>query len=208
MLPAKPFYMIRHGQTDANLAYIIAGQLDSPLTNKGREQARTAQSAAEALQIKPSVIVHSNLSRARDTATIINEALNVPIYEDSNLAELFAGDQEGVPYEECDGFLNGFETPINGEAFKDFFERIKNALALTLESYNSPVLIASHGGVFRALGGIYGLKIVKVIDNCRLCEFQPAPEKSPFPWDVFSYDYDEAQNRVIRVKETLYDNAK
>ena len=205
MLPAKPFYMIRHGETVANVTHIIAGQTETPLTDKGREQARLAQRAAEALEIKPSAIIHSNLSRARDTALIINEALNLPIHEDPEFAELFAGDQEGVPYKECDGFLKGFETPINGESFADLFERIKKATAHTLNHYDARVLIVCHGGIFRALGGIYGLKIMEVIDNCRLCEFQPNPDKAPFPWDVFSYDYDETQERVIRVQETLYD---
>lgn len=207
MIPAKPFYMIRHGETKANKAFIIAGQTETPLTDKGREQARLVQPQALALEIKPSAIIHSNLSRARDTAVIINKVLNIPIHEDSNFAELFSGDQEGAPYSECMGFLNGFETPINGESFEAFFERIKIAMTDALERYDTPVLITCHGGVFRALGGIYNLKVTKVVDNCCLCEFQPNTEKSPFPWDVYSYDYDETQNRVIRTRETLYDDA-
>ncbi len=39
MIPAKPFYMIRHGQTEANRDLILQGQMDSPLTTLGREQA-------------------------------------------------------------------------------------------------------------------------------------------------------------------------
>ncbi len=208
MIPAKPFYMIRHGETEANKAFIVAGQTETPLTGKGRDQARSVQPQAKALEVPPTTIIHSNLSRARDTASIINEALNLPMHEDPNFAELSAGDQESAPYEECMGFLNGFETPVNGESFESFFERIRIAMTDTLESYDTPVLIACHGGVFRALGGIYGLKVLKVIDNCRLCEFQPNPDKSPFPWDVFAYEYDEEQQKIIRVEETMYNGCK
>lgn len=73
--------MIRHGETEANKAHVFAGSLDSPLTEKGREQAELAQNPARALAIKPSVVVHSTLSRARDTASIINESLDLPMFE-------------------------------------------------------------------------------------------------------------------------------
>lgn len=33
-------YLVRHGETDANRAGIIQGQLDTPLNDHGKEQAR------------------------------------------------------------------------------------------------------------------------------------------------------------------------
>src|SRR6186997_3359447 len=56
----------RHGETDHNANGIWQGQLDTALSDKGREQARTA--AAELAGYRPSVIVSSDLERAADTA--------------------------------------------------------------------------------------------------------------------------------------------
>ena len=91
-VPAKRFYMIRHGQTEANAAQRMAGWLDSPLTDLGRQQADHARKKVEALEDKPQIIVHSQLSRARETAAIINANLNLPMIEDEDYAEMHAGD--------------------------------------------------------------------------------------------------------------------
>ncbi len=186
-LPAKHFYMIRHGETEANRDRIMAGSMDSPLTDNGRNQAQSVQDIVLKLEIRPSIIVHSNLSRARETARIINEALNVPIYEDPDLAELHAGDWEGVPYEVCDELLTGWPTPPNGETFTDFCSRIKRGKINNLSKHEGPILIVSHGGVFRGLGGIYGLHTPGIFKNCHLYEFQPADIET-FPWHVWSYE--------------------
>jgi broad specificity phosphatase PhoE len=207
MLPAKPFYMIRHGETEANAARVFAGQLDSLLTDKGREQAKLAQKSASSLVEKPSVVIHSNLSRARDTAAIINEALGLFMHEEANIAERDVGDWENCSYDIVGNSRCSHLNPPNGEHYNDFFARVKSGVTGILNSYDAPVLMVSHGGVFRALSGIYGLRLSYTTKNCHLYEFKPNPDKSPFPWDVFSYDYDEAQNRVIRIRETLYDDA-
>ena len=201
MIPAKHFYMVRHGETEANKARVMAGSLDSPLTTVGKEQALALQDIVNALEIKPAVIVHSHLSRARDTAAIVNEALNVPMHEEEDLAELYAGDWEGVPYEECHELLTGWPTPPNGESFQEFCTRIKRGKRKTLEAHEGPVLIVSHGGVFRAFGGLYGLKTPGVFRNCHLYEFQPDLDNTAFPWSVWSYHYEEA---ITRVKEDVF----
>ena len=188
MIPAKHFYMIRHGQTEANAARLMAGSLDSPLTEMGRQQARDVHAIVQNLVIKPEMIVHSQLSRARETAAIINEALNLPMYEDPDIAEHFCGDWEGKPYEECRSMLDGWATPPNGESFDDFCTRIRRAKTTALNRSKGPVLIVSHGGVFRGLGKLYGLNTPGVFKNCHLYEFQPDPAQEKFPWRVWHYD--------------------
>ena len=188
MLPAKHFYMIRHGETEANKDRIMAGSLDSPLTSNGKKQAERVQTIVKSLEEKPKAIIHSNLSRARDTATIINQALNIPIHEEKDIAELHAGDWEGSTYKECAELLTGWPTPPNGESFTEFCSRIKRGKKRILNNHESPALIVSHGGVFRAFGGIYSLKTPGAFKNCHLYEFFPDTKNKKFPWKVWSYE--------------------
>ncbi len=207
-LPQKHFYMIRHGETEANAARLMAGSLDSPLTDTGKDQARAVQDVVRTMDIKPAVIVHSNLSRARDTAAIINEALDVPMHEEPDIAELHAGDWEGVPYDECAELLSGWPTPPNGESFDAFCARIQRGKKRILEAHDGPVLMVSHGGVFRALGGLYGLQTPGVFRNCHMYEFQPATDRGFFPWDVYSYDFDAASQPVRQSEPVFHESPR
>lgn len=193
MIPAKRFYMIRHGETEHNAARLLAGHTDSMLTAKGRNQAKAVQDVMKRLapQDTPKTIVHSNLSRARDTAGIINEVLNIPMHEDPDIAEHFCGDWEGKPYDECESMLTGWETPPNGECFDDFCTRIARSKTNTLNTHGELSLIVCHGGVFRAFGRLYGLNTPGIFKNCHLYEFEPMLENKIFPWRVWSYGLDQ-----------------
>jgi broad specificity phosphatase PhoE len=201
MIPVKHFYMIRHGETEANRDRIMAGSIDTPLTQLGRQQADHARSIVEQLAVKPSVIIHSNLSRARDTARIINTNLNLPMSEDAELAEIHVGDLEGAPWADC-AFFDDYIDPPNGETFPEFFERVRRAKKRALENNPGPVLIVCHGGVFRALWKIYGHDMLGV-RNCHLHEFTPHPVREKFPFLSHVYDYDQklVRSEVIYHKE-------
>lgn len=205
MIIAKHFYMIRHGETEANVAKIMAGSMDSPLTQNGIDQAKKAAGIVSMLNNKPKTIVHSHLSRARDTANHINALLNAPIYEDPDFAELNAGDWEGVPYDQCQELLVGWQTPPGGESFNEFCERLKRAKNTHLQRHPGPVLIVCHGGVFRAFGKIYGLNMPGV-KNCHLYEFEPLPNTETFPWRVWEYGLNN-EGGIIRNIATVYHNA-
>lgn len=183
----RSFYMIRHGETEANKARIMAGHIDSPLTDLGRSQADEARKIIAQLAEKPDVIIHSNLSRARDTAAIINNALNVPMIEDSDYAEMHAGDWEGVSYEACDSMMHGWQDPPNGESYEVFLNRVKKAKNKALSSDYKMPLIVCHGGVFRAFAKLYDVNIWGV-KNCHLHRFDPAPNTPIFPWDAACFD--------------------
>lgn len=204
MIPAKPFYMIRHGETVANAAKMMAGHLDSPLNETGRAQARAVQEIVVRLQVKPAAIIHSNLSRARDTAAIINEVLNLPMQEDADIAEHFCGELEGRPYEECRGMIDGWQTPPGGESFDDFCTRIARSKTRALNAHTGPVLIVSHGGVFRGLGKIYGLNTPGIFKNCQLYEFAPDTTQAKFPWKVWHYHpHGREESRIFHDSEEI-----
>lgn len=203
MIPVKHFYMIRHGQTDANVSRRMAGSTDSPLTETGRAQAEAVRIIVQNLAIKPQLVAHSHLSRARETATIINEAINAPMIEDPDLGEMHAGDWEGVSYDECRSMLDEWRNPPGGETFDQFSGRIAAAKRRIFSRTETPPLIVSHGGVFRGFARLYNLHI-PVIENCRLFEFEPISEihdaahdtPRTFPWRVYSYDAREPDVRI------------
>ncbi len=209
MIPAKHFYMIRHGETEANAAQIMAGWTDSPLTELGRQQARNTQAVFKNLEVKPKAIFHSNLSRARETAQIINEVLDLDMYEDEGLAEINAGDMEGKPYEMVRALFDGWPIIPNGEHPQTFFDRIKAAKIKAMNQFDGPVLIVCHGGVMRAFGELYGVSVPGRFKNAHLHDFRPLQENekketSQFPWDVYHYDICNISGSVIKEITDIY----
>lgn len=202
MILARHFYMIRHGETEANAAKILAGHTDTPLTERGKQQALDTVPIINTLRPQPQTIVHSHLSRARDTAALLNKELGLPMYEDPDIAEHHCGELEGAPYAQCTEVLAGWVTPPGGEAFEDFFIRVKRSKNRALQHYPGPVLIVCHGGVFRAFGKIYGIE-THGVKNCHLYEFEPAPDRENFPWIVWQYDRDG--NHITRTRSRIYD---
>lgn len=91
-------YFVRHGETDYNLEGIVQGQLDIPLNNKGIHQAHELKNKLKVLDID--VIFSSPLLRAKQTAQIIHENLNVEIKYDERLKEFFAGNMQGTKISE------------------------------------------------------------------------------------------------------------
>lgn len=184
-LPAKAFYMIRHGESTANLGRFASGHVDVPLTEKGIAQARAAAEIVKTLDIKPSVVIHSHLQRARNTALILNEVLNVPIYEHPEIAEQCYGDWEGQSWDITRQPTRDGIDPPNGETHAAFYERVKIAVTNFVNTHEGPVMIVCHGGVFRALGALYGQQI-HGIENCALHYFEPM-EHDTFPWSIRKY---------------------
>ena len=91
------FYLVRHGESEANAARRFAGQSDSPLTARGRRQAKTV--AKELAKVKFDKVVSSDLSRTRDTAEIIARAQGVPVEIVPELREIDVGDRTGQTFE-------------------------------------------------------------------------------------------------------------
>jgi alpha-ribazole phosphatase/probable phosphoglycerate mutase len=81
--------LVRHGETVANTEGRWQGQSDSPLTERGWEQARLL---AQALAREPLAAVYSSpLGRAMNTARLVAEPHGLPPLASSRLIELNVG---------------------------------------------------------------------------------------------------------------------
>lgn len=140
------FYFLRHGETHFNRDRRTQGQLDTKLNDLGRAQ---ASRAAEALRGEPiERIVASPLSRARDTAQVVADALGLEVATDPGLMECHLGDHQGNPHGPWlrEYFLGNY-VPPNGEHFDDFCARTWAAMERTV-ALGPNTLIVAHGGLW------------------------------------------------------------
>ncbi|MDP7142310.1 MAG: histidine phosphatase family protein [Alphaproteobacteria bacterium] len=198
MLPAKAFYLIRHGESEANKAQIAAGGgIDSPLTEKGQQQAKDLAPLIASLEVQPTVIHHSAMQRAADTARYINDGLGLDMTGTWDLREHDIGDWEGQPWAPVMQDINEKVEPPNGETYWRFAQRIQSAFTDVLESEDTEApdfvpMIVCHGGVFHAMGLLYEYGISE-IQNCHLHYYEPHPEYGEFPWKVSVFDIEDGK---------------
>ncbi len=147
-------YFVRHGESEANAAHIFAGQTDSPLTQRGREQAKVVAKALQPVHFDR--IVASTLSRTRDTAAeiAIGRGLTVEAFED--LREIDLGAAAGRPFDEVRGLPNydgeGFTQWPGGESLDQVVTRAMRVIdGIVSESRGKTICVVGHGGVTRIL---------------------------------------------------------
>jgi probable phosphoglycerate mutase len=172
--------MLRHGQTDYNAASRMQGQLDTGLSDLGRDQ---AIAAAEVLaKRQPLVIVSSDLRRALDTAVALGERSGLPVLVDTRLRETHLGDWQGMTHLEVDAAAPGARlawrddarwAPHGGESRVDVAARSMPLLAELvadqtewgslewgLDEPERPVVLVAHGGLIAALtAALLGLPV-------------------------------------------------
>ena len=121
-------YFTRHGETVWNVENKICGMTDSPLTERGRAQARALGQKVKAGGYAIDEILYSPLSRAADTAKAIVDATGIPARCEPRLREQCFGRYEG--------------TPRNGEKFRKASENVRNLLmrAELILAWNAPLM--------------------------------------------------------------------
>ncbi|WP_223690557.1 histidine phosphatase family protein [Leifsonia poae] len=143
--------LVRHGQTDWNLAKRIQGSSDIPLNETGRNQAETtglalARGRYDALYASP-------LSRAAETASIIGRhtGLGDPMPLPA-VAERRYGEAEGMTGAEILARWPE-DTPVPGrESRQSVVDRALPALLELGERHpDESIIVVSHGGVIGSL---------------------------------------------------------
>ncbi len=173
---------VRHGQSEANAAGILAGQeIDSPLTERGEEQVRTAR---ERLTMHIDSIISSPLKRAAETAAIINEKLHLPIEFRDEVKECSNGSLSTHTWEEAtritgDPLFSQHDlectydyTPYGGESGEQVKNRVKTFVdSLFREHKDKIIVVTAHGGIINAMHALYPQKTAWDTDNAVTHEF-------------------------------------
>lgn len=152
--------VIRHGETAWNRERRLQGQIDIPLNDTGRAQARAL---AEALTGEPiDAVYSSDLGRAFETATPLAQALGLTVRSEPRLRERCYGELEAMTYAEVaekrpEDFARWQArvpdyAPPGGESLREFHERaVEVALSLSRRHPGERIALVAHGGVLDCL---------------------------------------------------------
>lgn len=152
--------LLRHGQTDFNVAGRMQGHLESMLTATGLGQA--ARVAPLIAAMAPDRLVTSDLRRATDTADAVGAACGLPVKVDIRLRETHLGQWQGLSVAQIeDGWPGAIATwrsdpswaPPGGESRIEVVARsrpVVDELDAELDGPATAVLVA-HSGL---IGGL------------------------------------------------------
>ena len=154
--------MVRHGETASNKDRAIQGsQIDLPLNENGREQARDL--ARKLKKQKFDIVISSDLKRTSETAAILSKELGIPLAPPLPLLrERDFGKWSGKPFKEFleahppknDAVQPAFHhSPTDDcESLSAFLHRAEQATDQLLRDYaGKKVLLVGHGGMMQCL---------------------------------------------------------
>lgn len=210
----KTVYFVRHGESEANTGNHIHGDDKSPLTERGREQARRIAERCSKLPVD--IIIASTMTRAQETAEAIAKETGVQV-ELSDLfrerkmpASLMGNERRGSNFRKLqDDWTKTLYTEgvrlEDGESFSDIKERAGKALSFLETRAESNILVVAHGFIIRMILArvIFGkdvtpdelLKIVlhMKVDNTGITMLHFDPEGTQH------YDYMPIRGWFVRV---------
>ena len=151
-------WLVRHGQTNLNLAKLMQGRTDEPLNETGILQAKEA--ALKAKDVSFDAVYSSPLNRAVMTASLISGRSLDEIITDERLIETDFGKYEKKPYAAMGLRMTlywilpeVFPAPPTVETIRSMTERSSSFLKELEQQPFENVLISCHGGIIRALSG-------------------------------------------------------
>lgn len=154
-------YIVRHGETEWNVAKRIQGQTDSPLTDAGKKQAKELGKIFQDIHFD--AVFSSDLLRAKRTAEIITMEKQLEVITTRVLRERAFGQFEGAQINELreiDKILEKFsdEEKFSRSGHPDIetdeklIERFITFIREVGVGYaGKKVLVVTHGGILRAL---------------------------------------------------------
>lgn len=151
------FCLVRHGETDWNVARRLQGHTDIPLNQHGLSQATQMARALKAVGLQFDVLYSSDLQRAANTALAIEKLFGIKSILDQALRERHLGALQGLTIDEAPHIKpalwsthlsrNIHHSLEGGESILQFAHRIHAALEnLRMRHEGKTILLVSHGG--------------------------------------------------------------
>ncbi|BBF43333.1 alpha-ribazole-5'-phosphate phosphatase [Lachnospiraceae bacterium KM106-2] len=209
-------YLIRHGRQNSTLCNV-----NVPLSEEGKQQASLVGRRLSNYQID--AIVSSDLIRAKETASIIQEELEnanlrvkLEYFMDSDLREIDYGQLEGIENDEVKVKYNEYFAAQDkmredliipgGECGEEVYRRAMKAVHRIIEMDKDNVVIVTHGGTIRSLvSGLVGMKqakrflLGKTLENTGITQLYYDKEKNRFYLERFNdYAHLEADPKLLR----------
>jgi glucosyl-3-phosphoglycerate phosphatase len=142
--------LVRHGESTWNAEHRLQGQLDPPLSELGREQARAL--APVLGELPGEQVICSDLARARETAELLGLR---PARFEPGWREIDVGEWAGRTAAEIDAqadavtnWRGGPRTAPDGESWAAFTRRVAGEVD-ALVAAGGPWLVVCHGGCIR-----------------------------------------------------------
>lgn len=141
--------LVRHGLTDWNAQGKIQGQTDIPLNGTGRKQAALLAERLVQERAPFDYVISSGLQRAEETASILADALRIPLLSpEAGLRERAYGLVEGTTPEEREQRWGAEwrQLDLGQEKDKDLQRRAVHTLEHIADQYKGAnLLVVSHG---------------------------------------------------------------
>jgi len=183
--------LARHGETVANVEGRWQGQSDSPLTERGRQQAAKLADAL-ALELDPdpvAAVYSSDLGRALATATIVAAPHGLPVTPDARLREIDTGDWTrrlgaDLRRDQPDAVATWRTRPASmrlpgGETLAEVQARALAFFAATLGQHGGgTVVVLAHGTINQCIlvqamrRPVTELWLAERIDNCQISRLE------------------------------------
>jgi broad specificity phosphatase PhoE len=183
--------LVRHAETSANTELVWHGSTDTPLSDKGWEQARLVARHLADTEPEADVIYTSPLQRASNTAREIGKLQSLVPRIEADIAEYHLGSWEGRPYRELlqdEDFWTRIKddpdfAPEGGESVRQVAERFVSVVRRVVEQHpGERVVLVSHGGAMAlGLGWLLDERhgsLKRVMNNCAISELEFAPDPS------------------------------
>ena len=154
-------WILRHGQTEWNLAGRMQGWLDSPLTTLGKSQARQQNRLLKQAGLPEDAGFYASpQARCRATAELALAGLcDAPRFDD-RLKEVSVGEFEGLTLLDVEMGWPGITEPVEGISFHyrapggERLEGFRARIASWLDELTGPTVVVTHGMVSREMRGI------------------------------------------------------
>lgn len=159
------FFLVRHGETEFNTKKIVQGHLDSPLTQKGLNEA--VRLGKKLKNTSFDLVFSSDLLRAKRTAEIIISEKKLAVASTQILRERSFGNYEGKPYSAVKAYYELMEK-LKDQKIKDNIKDNISGFDLSVEKDENVVgrlitflretaithpgkkiLVVTHGGIMR-----------------------------------------------------------